>query len=348
MSTNPDHIDNLAWIIREVDEDNQFWGIGLTAPQLAEAILNHPASLWQLPDNLAQPEVGNCARIELVGALHSLASQFENETAAFTGDDLEAVQGHVKHARKVAAMHNQNGPGCAPPALPANYIDPEHQGEALELLQTFYQACNAEGGTADEIHLRGIHAVLAARPTTPPAQGPAPDSPAEALTARRLLQEVARLDKSVGIIVAEVRQLAAHAAAWLRENPPGQTVAIEPRGCPTPGACSCVVPVAPPAPEVGEVDDLVAWLTMLRDNSTGIATRYDERLARIVALLQQLPAPAPAVVPVAVTDDRDPECVARWPECVPDGYDPRCCRFPKSCSCAHAIPLPQAGEVPHV
>jgi hypothetical protein len=60
--------------------------------------------------------VGNCARIELVVALHSLASQFENETAAFTGDDLKAVQGHVKHARKVAAKHNQNGPGCAPPA----------------------------------------------------------------------------------------------------------------------------------------------------------------------------------------------------------------------------------------
>jgi hypothetical protein len=174
MSTNPDHIDNLAWIIREVDEDNQFWGIGLTAPQLAEAILNHPASLWQLPDNLAQPEVGNCARIELVGALHSLASQFENETAAFTGDDLEAVQGHVKHARKVAAMHNQNGPGCAPPALPANYIDPEHQGEALELLQTFYQACNAEGGTADEIHLRGLRAVLAARPPRPAAPSAPP------------------------------------------------------------------------------------------------------------------------------------------------------------------------------
>ena len=41
------------------------------------------------------------------------------------------------------------------------------------------------------------------------------------------------------------------AAAWLRENPPGQQVAIEPRGCPTPRACSCVEP-APPAPQAGE------------------------------------------------------------------------------------------------
>lgn len=50
--------------------------------------------------------------------------------------------------------------------LPTNYIDPEHQGENLELLQTFYQACQSEGGTADEICLRGIRAVLAARPAT--------------------------------------------------------------------------------------------------------------------------------------------------------------------------------------
>jgi hypothetical protein len=28
----------------------------------------------------------------------------------------------------------------------------------------FYAACNSEGGTADEIHLRGIRAVLAAQP----------------------------------------------------------------------------------------------------------------------------------------------------------------------------------------
>jgi hypothetical protein len=26
-------------------------------------------------------------------------------------------------------------------------------------------------------------------------------------------------------------------------------------------------------------------------------------------------------------------CVEAWPECWTFGYDPRCCRFPKSCSC---------------
>lgn len=30
--------------------------------------------------------------------------------------------------------------------------------------------------------------------------------------------------------------------------------------------------------------------------------------------------------------DRDPICIETWPECVSGGYDPRCCRFPKSCS----------------
>lgn len=29
----------------------------------------------------------------------------------------------------------------------------------------------------------------------------------------------------------------------------------------------------------------------------------------------------------------NPFCAERWPECQPSTYDPRCCRFPKSCSC---------------
>jgi hypothetical protein len=33
-----------------------------------------------------------------------------------------------------------------------------------------------------------------------------------------------------------------------------------------------------------------------------------------------------------IVDTRDPECVKKWPECESMAYDPRCCRFPKSCS----------------
>jgi hypothetical protein len=35
----------------------------------------------------------------------------------------------------------------------------------------------------------------------------------------------------------------------------------------------------------------------------------------------------------AARDERNPVCVEAWPECEDGGYDPRCCRFPKSCSC---------------
>lgn len=48
-----------------------------------------------------------------------------------------------------------------------------------------------------------------------------------------------------------------------------------------------------------------------------------------------------AVSPEATADNRDPNCVALWPECEDGGYDPRCCRFPKSCSCGVS---PEATE----
>jgi hypothetical protein len=60
-----------------------------------------------------------------------------------------------------------------PTELPPGYIDPEHTGADLHLLQVFYRACQFEGGTADEIHLRGIRAVLAdAALAQPEPQGP--------------------------------------------------------------------------------------------------------------------------------------------------------------------------------
>ena len=78
-----------------------------------------------------------------------------------------------------------------PPALPPDFIDPEHAGRDRELLEAFYQAERVEGGTADECILRGLKAVLAARPaipTTPPApalgeiETPAPGRPNPSFT----------------------------------------------------------------------------------------------------------------------------------------------------------------------
>jgi len=47
------------------------------------------------------------------------------------------------------------------PVLPPNYIDAEHTGQDQELLKVFYKTCLSEGGTADEITLRGLKAALA-------------------------------------------------------------------------------------------------------------------------------------------------------------------------------------------
>ena len=35
-----------------------------------------------------------------------------------------------------------------------------------------------------------------------------------------------------------------------------------------------------------------------------------------------------------IQDNREPDCIERWPECESGCFDPRCCRWPKSCSCA--------------
>ena len=58
--------------------------------------------------------------------------------------------------------------------LPPGYIDAEHTGQDREMLEVFYKACRSEGGTADEIHLRGFHAILArwGRPAIEPVPVP--------------------------------------------------------------------------------------------------------------------------------------------------------------------------------
>lgn len=38
-----------------------------------------------------------------------------------------------------------------------------------------------------------------------------------------------------------------------------------------------------------------------------------------------------------LVDNRNPECVKAWPECESSLYDPRCCRFPKSCSAGRFV-----------
>ena len=39
---------------------------------------------------------------------------------------------------------------------------------------------------------------------------------------------------------------------------------------------------------------------------------------------------------LAKQDLRAEDCIKQWPECESGLYDPRCCRFPKPCSCDSA------------
>jgi hypothetical protein len=92
----------------------------------------------------AQPAPVPCARNELVTAIHSLASNFENSLYAFR-DDTEArrkATGDIAHAMKIAAKHNQNGPGCSAAPVPPFDLNCtcgavwEVRGKNVELVHT--------------------------------------------------------------------------------------------------------------------------------------------------------------------------------------------------------------------
>ncbi len=71
--------------------------------------------------------------------------------------------------------------------------------------------------------------------------------------------------------------------------------------------------------------------------------RLAEQTAAPVTLMDGLRAASAEARPGGLVE-RDPECVASWPDCYEGGYDPRCCRFPKSCSCS--VRRSQPGPIP--
>jgi hypothetical protein len=184
---------------------------------------------------------------------------------------------------------------------------------------------------------------------------------AEALAARPLLEQVARMGDRIGQhTVAEIMVISDRAAAWLRENPPGQPVAVEPRGCPMPGACACVEP-APPTE--GEVAELVEWLHDCAN------VRMDEgyerpafKFARAATLLQHLQPPHPVAVSERPWErdgwvNGDDECWIGYPSttyAIADtgDYDTTACEWrleappsrPEVSNCValpfHALPIP--------
>jgi hypothetical protein len=135
--------------------DRQWWHPIMGCDSLQIVVDNARAAL-------AQPEEEGWA----VKGLRELSEAFHDQF--FLVDDGLSPR-LIKAANEAQRLLLTKGRPAAPPALPPGFVDPEHQGESAKLLEIFYQACQAEGGTSDEIHLRGIRAVLAACPAAPPA-----------------------------------------------------------------------------------------------------------------------------------------------------------------------------------
>jgi hypothetical protein len=123
-------------------------------------------------------------------------------------------------------------------------------------------------------------------------------------------------------------------------------------------------PPTPPVPEPVEVGELVQRLGWIAAQLGDIGWGDDSAsVASAATLLSQLSAPAPAVVPVAVSE-RLPNLSSQGSDFNDAGllwwFKPRlgwrigsrdaldCIPYPTHWLPAHAIPLPQAGEVPHV
>jgi hypothetical protein len=93
--------------------------------------------------------------------------------------------------------------------------------DSLEMLRDMIAAALA----------RWVHASAAApepreNPATLPA--PAPETPAEALAVRPLLEQVAAMANNIGArTVGEIAAISSRAEAWLRDNPPGARSCVE-------------------------------------------------------------------------------------------------------------------------
>ena len=136
------------------------------------------------------------------------------------------------------------------------------------------------------------------------------------------------------------RQVAAKTDSWLHIND------SNPNAARTPLAESILaVFQAAQQPTDDERDDMIAWLLREQANDLSPLGR-DYTDAEVAEALRRSAPPGPNMPSPAqrLVDNRDPECVKVWPECETFGYDPRCCRFPKSCSAGGWAPEEQAAN----
>ena len=104
--------------------------------------------------------VGDCLDSFEITATRARAS-LEAVPAPVVGDDLPVI--HLTAPERIWVDRNPY------------YIDPDVLGTDRTLLEVFYSACQSEGGTADEVTLRGLRAVLARYGTTPAHALPLPE-----------------------------------------------------------------------------------------------------------------------------------------------------------------------------
>lgn len=74
--------------------------------------------------------------------------------------------------------------------------------------------------------------------------------------------------------------------------------------------------------------------------------KIEELLQTATGIPLSLSIWAPPAVPATdgkLVDNREPNCIQQWAGCASGEYDPRCCRFPKSCS-AGTISLEQGEQ----
>ena len=147
-------------------------------------------------------------------------------------DGIASWEALIKRARTALAQPEQAG------ELPPGYIDSGHSDLNRELLEAFYLAAQNEGGTADEIHLRGIQAAIALdRSRRAPVQPVADQWTPRAPMARMQPQTVTLADVEVAELVAALRdpyiapllRERTRAAALLQHLQPPQPVAVSER-----------------------------------------------------------------------------------------------------------------------
>jgi hypothetical protein len=311
--------------------------------------------------------------------------KYGSDTLSEQADDREWLRAAVAEMVRRAQESLDYGTPIAPPAPPALYIDPEGEDADKQLLEVFYRQMGRGLEVHPAALLRGIRGVRAFQfaPATPPAPEVDP-SHIDQLAA--IIRKVDG-NNSMGAAALAEAILERYSLAFLVDPPaaapaPGENLATPPAPEPeTPpndawwhelineiarvqhvaagegqggrfDLAKAVElwcrPATPPAPEPGEVGELVEFLTPTREQAGAISLEAFTKLRRAATLLQQQEAELAALrgVPVAwCLSDEFENAMKRGGSF--NGWKDPGAGANKCDMRLYAIPLPapQAGEV---